>query len=180
MKSFLKCGSALAVLFLLAGTAMGSDALATGTIKGIDAYKGEFVLTDSAGKDVTFKLGDAVVVNRGGTESKSDLKADDAVNVSYDKGLATNTAKYILVQEGDSKKWELAQGSFKSYDADRRKSSARTRKTRIASMSWETPRCACARRKPRKQRKPRSRTSRLATASSLFCKPKERRRPCRP
>jgi len=120
MKSFFKCGSALAVLFFLAGTAMGSDALATGTIKGIDADKGEFVLTDSTGKDVTFKLGDKVVVNRGGKETKSELKADDAVNVSYDKGLATNTAKYILVQEGDSKKWELAQGSFKSYDADKK------------------------------------------------------------
>jgi len=120
MKSFLKCSGALVVLFLLAGTAIGSDALATGTIKGINADKGEFVLTDSAGKDVTFKLGDKVVVNRGGKETKSELKADDAVNVSYDKGLATNTAKYILVQEGDSKKWELAQGSFKSYDATKK------------------------------------------------------------
>ena len=120
MKSFLKCGSALAVLFLLAGTAMGSDALATGKIKGINADKGDFVLTDSAGKDVTFKLGDTVVVNRGGTEGKSDLKAGDAVNVSHDKGLLTSTAKYILVQEGDSKDWELAQGSFKSYDATKK------------------------------------------------------------
>jgi hypothetical protein len=120
MKSFLKCGNALAVLFLLAGTAIGSEALATGTIKGINADKSTFVLTDSAGKDVTFKLGDMVVVNRGGTESKSDLKAGDAVNVSYDKGLATWTAKYILVQEGDSKNWDLAQGSFKSYDADKK------------------------------------------------------------
>jgi len=117
MKSFLKCGSALAVLFLLAGTAIGSEALATGTIKGIDADKGAFVLTDSAGKDFTFKLGDKVVVNRGGKESKSELKAGDPVKVSYDKGLTTQTAKYILVQEGDSKKWDLAQGSFKSYDA---------------------------------------------------------------
>ena len=117
MKSFSKWASVLAVLFLLAGTAMGSDALATGKIKGINADKGEFVLTDTAGKDVTFKLGDMVVVNRGGKESKSDLKAGDAVNVSYEKGLATWTAKYILVQEGDSKKWELAQGSFKGYDA---------------------------------------------------------------
>jgi hypothetical protein len=99
---------------------MGSDALATGKIKGINAEKGEFVLSDSTGKDVTFKLGDLVVVNRGGKETKSELKAGDAVNVSYDKGLATNTAKYILVQEGDSKKWELAQGNFKSYDADKK------------------------------------------------------------
>jgi hypothetical protein len=116
MKSFSKWGSALAVLFLLAGTAMGSEALATGKIKGINAAKSEFVLTDSAGKDVTLKFGDMVVVNRGGTESKSDLKASDAVNVSYDKGLVTSTAKYILVQEGGSKSWDLAQGSFKSYD----------------------------------------------------------------
>jgi hypothetical protein len=120
MKSFSKWVSALAVLFLLAGTAMGSDALATGKIKGINAEKGEFVLSDSTGKDVTFKLGDMVVVNRGGKETKSELKAGDAVNVSYDKGLTTNTAKYILVQEGDSKKWDLAQGNFKSYDADKK------------------------------------------------------------
>jgi hypothetical protein len=55
-------------------------------------------------------------MNRGGKESKSDLKADDTVRVSYNKGLTTWTAKYILVQEGDSKKWDLAQGKFKSYD----------------------------------------------------------------
>lgn len=116
MKRFSTFGSVLAVLFLFAGTAMGADALATGTIKGIDAEKNAFVLTDSAGKDVTFKLGDLVVVNRGGTESKSDLKAGDVVNVSYDKGLVAWTAKYILVQDGDSKNWELAQGCFKSYD----------------------------------------------------------------
>ena len=120
MKSFSKCGSVLAVLFLLAGTAMGSEALATGTIKGVNADKSEFVLTDTAGKDVTFKLSDMFVVNRGGTESKSDLKVGDTVNVSYDKGMVTSTAKYILVQEGDSKKWDLAQGSFKSYDATKK------------------------------------------------------------
>ena len=120
MKSFLKWGSALAVLFLLAGTVMASDALATGKIKGINADKSEFVLTDSAGKDVTFTLGDMVVVNRGGKESKSELKAGDPVKVSYDKGLTTQTAKYILVQEGDSKKWDLAQGKFKSHDADKK------------------------------------------------------------
>jgi len=117
MKSLLKFGSgAFAVLFLLAGTALGANALATGTVKGINADKGEFVLTDSAGKDATFKLADKVTVNRGGVESKSDLKAGDVVNVCYDKGVMTWTAKYILVQEGDSKDWELAQGSFKSYD----------------------------------------------------------------
>ena len=120
MKSFSKLGSVLAVLFLLAGTAMAADALATGTIKGINADKSEFVLTDSAGKDVTFKLDASVIVNRGGTESKSDLKAGDVVNVSYNKGLVTWTAKYILVQEGDSKTWELAQGNFKSYDASKK------------------------------------------------------------
>ncbi|HLA83292.1 MAG TPA: hypothetical protein VJL29_00745 [Thermoguttaceae bacterium] len=117
MKRFAKSISILAVLFLLAGTAMGSEALATGTIKGVDADAKTFILTDSTGRDVTFTFGDMVVVNRGGTESKGDLKTGDAVHVSYDKGLMTSTAKYILVQEGDSKKWELTQGSFKSHDA---------------------------------------------------------------
>ena len=59
---------------------------AAGKIKGVNANKKEFVLTDSAGKDGTIKLGDNVVINRGGKESQSDLNAGDAVNVCYDKG----------------------------------------------------------------------------------------------
>src|SRR3954451_9927685 len=74
-------------------------------------------MTDSAGKDWTYKIGADVVINRGGKESASDLKANDAVAVSYDKGLLTWTAQYILVKEGDTKDCQLGTGAFKSYDA---------------------------------------------------------------
>ena len=70
-----------------------------------------------AGKDFTFKLGDNLVVNRAGKESKSDLKSGDAINVCYDKGIFTWTAHYILVQEGTAKNSELICGNVKSYDA---------------------------------------------------------------
>jgi Cu/Ag efflux protein CusF len=110
--------SALAATVLLAGTATAADAISAGKVKSINSDKKEFVLTDAAGKDSTFKLGDIVVINRGGNESQSDLKADDTVNVCYDKGLLTWTAHYILVQEGDTKTCELRRGTVKSYDVD--------------------------------------------------------------
>ena len=110
--------SALAATVLFASTATSADAISAGKVKAINSDKKEFVLTDAAGKDSTFKLDDNVVINRGGQESKSDLKADDAVNVCYDKGVLTWTAHYILVQEGDSKNCELRQCTVKSYDAD--------------------------------------------------------------
>jgi len=120
MKSFSKLGSALAVLLLFAGTAIASDSLAAGKIKGVNADKSEFILTDTVGKDITFTLSDTVVVNRGGNESSSDLKAGDPVNVSYNKTMTANTAKYILIQEDKSKNWSLTQGSFKNYDASKK------------------------------------------------------------
>ena len=120
MKSFSKWFSAMAAVVLLAGPAVAADAIAAGKVKAINADKKEFVLTDSAGKDWTIKLGDNVVINRGGKESKSDLNAGDTVNVCYDKGLLTWTAHYILVQEGDTKNCELVHGTVKSYDADKK------------------------------------------------------------
>lgn len=112
--------TALAATVLLAGTATSADAISAGKIKAVNADKKEFVLTDAAGKDSTFKLGDNVVINRGGKESKSDLKADDTVNICYDKGVLTWTAQYILVQEGDSKNCELLHGTVKGYDVDKK------------------------------------------------------------
>ena len=119
MKNFSKWFSALAAFVLLAGPAVAGHAIAAGKVKGIQADKKEFVLTDSAGKDWTFKLSDTVIINRAGKESQSDLKADDPVNVCYDKGLVTWTAHYILVQEGDAKNRELMHGAVKNYDADK-------------------------------------------------------------
>ena len=120
MMSLSKWFSAMATFVLLAGPAVADDAIATGKVKAIIAEKKEFVLTDSAGKDWTIKLGDTVVINRGGKESQSDLNAGDPVNVCYDKGLLTWTAHYILVQEGDAKNRELVHGSVKNYDVDKK------------------------------------------------------------
>lgn len=120
MKSFSKWVSAVAAVVVLAAPAVAADAIAAGKIKSVNADKKEVVLTNAAGKDNTFKLGDNVTVNRGGKESKSDLNVGDAVNVCYDKGVLTWTAHYILVQEGDSKNCTLVHGTFKGYDADKK------------------------------------------------------------
>jgi hypothetical protein len=117
MKSISKWFVALSAGLLLSGAASAVDVVATGTVKSVDAEKKEFVLTDSEGKDWTIKFGKEVVVNRGGKESSSDLKADDAVNVCYDKGTLTWTAHYILVNEGTMKDCKLVHGKFKKYDA---------------------------------------------------------------
>jgi len=108
------------VIALMAGTAAAADTVASGKVKLINADNKTFVLTDSADKDHMFKFGDNLVVNRGGKETKSDLKAGDAISVCYDKGVFTWTAHYILVQEGTSKTSELVRGNVKSYDADKK------------------------------------------------------------
>jgi hypothetical protein len=120
MKCFSKWVCALVATALLAGATMAGEAVATGKVKAINADKKEFVLTDPAGKDFTLKLGDAVVINRGGKETTSDLKAGDAVSVMYDKGVLTWTAEYILVQDGTNKNCELVHGTIKSYDPSKK------------------------------------------------------------
>jgi len=120
MKCFSKCFGSLVAIVLVAGPALAADGVSAGKVKTINAEKKEFVLTDGNNKDWTIKLGDNVVINRGGKESKSDLKADDVVNVCYDKGLLTWTALYILVQEGDTKNCELVHGTVKGYDVDKK------------------------------------------------------------
>jgi len=120
MKIFSQWFGAMAAILLLAGPAMAADAIAAGTVKAVHADKKELVLTDSAGKDWTIKLGDTLIINRGGTESRSDLNAGDRVNVCYEKGLLTWTAHYILVQEGNTKDSHLLNGTVKNYDADKK------------------------------------------------------------
>jgi Cu/Ag efflux protein CusF len=120
MKSLSKWVSALTAIVLLAGSAVAGDAVASGKIKAINSTKKEFVVTDAAGKNHTFKLDTKVVINRGGKESQSDLNAGDMVNVLYDKGLLTWTAEYILVQEGDTKTCALMCGTIKSYDVEKK------------------------------------------------------------
>ena len=112
--------SATLAFALMASTATAADTVASGKVKSINADNKTFVLTDSADKDHTFKLGDNLVVNRAGKESKSDLKAGDTINVCYDPGVFTWTAHYILVQEGASKDCELIRGNVKSFDAEKK------------------------------------------------------------
>jgi len=104
----------------LAGAASAADAISTVTVKSVDTDNREFILTDSAGKDWTFKMGKEVVINRAGKESSTELKANDVINVCYDKGIMTWTAHYILVNEGTSKDFKLVHGTFKKYDATTR------------------------------------------------------------
>ncbi len=112
--------SATLAIVLMAGTAAAADTIASGKVKSINADNKTFVVTDAANKDSTFALGDKMLVNRAGMESKSDLKAGDAINVCYDKGLITWTAHYILVQDGTTKNYELVRGNVKSYDAGKK------------------------------------------------------------
>jgi len=101
----------------MAGFAAAADTVANGKVKSINADNKTLVVTDAANKDSTFTLGDNLVVNRDGKESKSDLKTGDPVSICFDKGILTWTAHYILVQEGSAKNSELIRGNVKSYDA---------------------------------------------------------------
>ena len=118
MKSLSMWGGAVAAVVLLAGTALAGDAIYAGKVKTINADKKEVVLT-ADGKDSTFKLADNVLINRGG-KLTNDLKPDDSVNVLYEKGVLTWTARYFLIKEGDYKYCELERGAFKSMDADKK------------------------------------------------------------
>jgi len=119
MKSFSKWVSGFVAIVLITGTAAANDLIA-GKVKSVNAEKKEFVLTDGANKDHTLKFDDEVVINRGGKESTTDLKADDLVSICYHKGTLVWTAHYILVKEGDTKDYQLMQGSFKNFDADKK------------------------------------------------------------
>jgi Cu/Ag efflux protein CusF len=120
MMSLAKWGSALAAIVFVAGTSFADDAIISGKVKDINAEKKSFTLTDSAGKDHTIKFGDATMINREGKESNTGLKAGDNVSVCHDKGTLSWTAHYVLVRDGDKKGMNLHQGTFKSYDADKK------------------------------------------------------------
>ena len=117
---FTKWTSATLAIALLAGNVAGADTVTGGKIKSIDADAKTFVMTDSADKDHTFKLGDNFVVNRAGKESKGTVAAGDTIHVSYERGPLDWTAHYVLVQDGNSKTCGLICGSVKSYDADKK------------------------------------------------------------
>jgi hypothetical protein len=120
MMCLFKWISATLAIALLAGTVAAADTVSAGKIKSIDAASKTFAVTDSANKDFTFKIGDHLVINRDGKESKTDLKAGDDINVCYDKGLLTWTVHYVLVQEGKTKNCSLMAGAIKNYDAGKK------------------------------------------------------------
>jgi hypothetical protein len=105
---------------VMAGTATADHKVASGKIKSVNAEEKSFVLTDEANKDFTFKLGDNLLFNRDGKETKTDLKAGDPVYICYDKGLLTWTTHYILVQEGKTRNCRLIRGNVKAYDAEKK------------------------------------------------------------
>jgi Cu/Ag efflux protein CusF len=113
------CVSAMLAITLMAGTAAASDKVACGKIKSIDAANKSFILTDSASKDHTFALGENLIINRAGAVSKSDLQVGDAIYVSYQKGVFTWTARYVLVQEGVTAHCTLLSGNVKAYDTEK-------------------------------------------------------------
>jgi len=116
MSSFSKSDVASTPCAVPAGRA--AHALATGKVKAVNADNKEFVMTDDGGgKEWTFELGSDVVINRGGKESPTGLKTDDAVVVCSANGTTSGTAHYILVKEGNTKDWKLVRGTFKNYDA---------------------------------------------------------------
>jgi len=120
MRSFIRWLAPVAVILVLGGVAAAAETVAGGKVKSVNADKKEFVLTDDAGKDWTFKLGEDLLVNRGGKEGKSDLSAGDSIYVCYDKGVVTWTAHYVLVQDGATKTSQLIKGRFKNYDEGRK------------------------------------------------------------
>jgi hypothetical protein len=120
MKSLSKWVCVMVATGLLAGTATAADTVSAGKVKSINADKKEFVLTDAANKDWTFKIADNVLINRNGKESAGELKPGDPVSICYDKGAVTWTAHYILVQDGDNKNCDLVRGTLKSYNADKK------------------------------------------------------------
>jgi Cu/Ag efflux protein CusF len=112
--------SATLAIALMASTATAANTIGTGRVKSIDADNKTFILTDAEKKDHTFKIGDNLVVNRDGKETKASLKTGEWVDLCYDKGLLTWTVHYVLVREGKSEKCDLYFGSIKSYNADKK------------------------------------------------------------
>ena len=94
--------------------------LSKGKVKSVNVERKEFVLTDRDGRDQIFKLGDDLVVNRGGKESAGGLKTEDGVSVYYAQDTQNWTAHYILVREGDTKAWQLRSGAFKADNAGKK------------------------------------------------------------
>jgi len=122
MKRLSKWVMAMVASVLLAGTALGADALASGKVKSVDAANKSFVMTDAAGKDFTFTLDEKAGINRAGKDVEiTALKPGEEISLLYVKGVLKSMAEYILVHEGDYKNCRLGGGSFKTWDADQKR-----------------------------------------------------------
>lgn len=94
--------------------------LSKGKVKSVILERKEFLLTDRDGRDQIFRLGDHLVVNRGGKESAGGLKVDDSVSVYYEQDAQKWTAHYILVRQDDARAWQLRSGAFKVDNAGKK------------------------------------------------------------
>lgn len=108
------------VMLAIVGDLVASESIGVGKIKSVDLKKRDFVFTDEMGKDRTVKYDEDTVINRGGRDGQSDLKANDSVCIYYETSGLSWRANYILVQEGESKNWSLAHGTVKSRDSDKK------------------------------------------------------------
>jgi hypothetical protein len=87
---------ALAFVMGLAVPALAADEVAKGKIKGVDADKNEFVLTDQNGKDWTFQMDKEAKVRIANQPSKlADLKPNTEAEVTYVKQGVRLIAKEI-------------------------------------------------------------------------------------
>jgi hypothetical protein len=115
MRSCAKCLGALTAILLLAGPVLADDVCMTGKVKSVNADNKSMVMTVD-GKDHTLKLDDKTTINRGGKDTKGGLKAGDNVSICYDSGVVNDTARYVLVQEGDFKNCVVMRVTVKGYE----------------------------------------------------------------
>jgi len=118
MGRLLLTGGFAALLLLCSSSARCSESIVAGKVKAVDLAKHEFVLVETSGKERVIKLDENVVINRGGRDNSTELKAKDAVMVHCDSTAVTWTAMYILVQEGESANWSLDRGNIEKYDSE--------------------------------------------------------------
>ena len=111
----------LAMAVLAMGASVSDAAITAGNVKAVNADEQTIVLTDAGAKDWTLSLGKQLIVNRDGKEGPAALKVGDKVQVCYEKGVAANTAHYILVQSGSNAGSELSSGSVKTFDGATKK-----------------------------------------------------------
>jgi hypothetical protein len=111
--------NAVAILLLLfSKSSQGAESILAGKVKTVDLAKHEFVLVETSGKERQIKLDENVVVNRGGRDGTTELKAKDAAMVHCDTSAVTWTATYILVQDGETANWSLDRGNIEKYDSE--------------------------------------------------------------